>query len=368
MATIAFVGDLSLGGLKGQALQLPDGHIDATVSDLLGRADHVVANLECVLSDQWTQQDLARRPLALVAPTSSVGSLSKLGVRAVCLANNHTLDLSHRGALDTLRALDGAGIIHFGLGANYEAAFQPAVLVAGSMRIALLGFVCSGYPKRDRPGSFELDSPEARRMIRAARSDCDFVVVVFHDGIEATSYPMKATMQTCHKVADWGADLIVGSHPHTVQGIERYGRTPIAYSLGNFVLPMTSDAHYAQWKPQTCLARLGVDFEISLIEKGMILMARFEPGQPVQVEPVPLHIAKSGLPEWPADMAAEQAFIQQISGAFSRPDDPVWAQRDRIEAGYWSLLRRSVDWKQAIRRPYAIRWRHVKAVVNRFLR
>jgi poly-gamma-glutamate synthesis protein (capsule biosynthesis protein) len=362
---VAFVGDVSLAAPQGRAVDVRAELLDQAVLAGLKRAGAVVANLECLLQDDVEPEYYALRPLAMVAPTAAAAALHALGVRAVTVANNHIFDRGVEGIRGTLATLDSAGVAHFGVGLDYDRTAQPAVLELSGLRVALLGFAATGFPRRNRPGSFEFNSPQAHQLIAQARRGNDFVVAYFHDGIEATSYPMKSTIKDAHAAVEAGADLVVGTHPHTVQGIEYYRGVPIAYSLGNFIMPLSSAEHYAIWKPQTCLARLGIDFDLSIVEKAMILLARFQKGRPVQVEATPVRIAPDGLPRWSDDPSEDQAFIRRLSEAFSNPSDPAWARRDQIEKGYWGLLRRSIDWRAVLRRPYAIRWRHVRSLWRR---
>lgn len=357
-ATLVAVGDVAFTGALARAPLGLVQQMDAGLRDLL-RGDILLANLESILCDTIAPQQPGRGDLPQFAPTRAVEALGWLGVDVVSLANNHILDYGEEGLHATVRALDAAGIAWFGAG-RWDQATRLCVLERNGLRIGFLGFGGIQVPTRRRPGCLAMDSADARRLIRQARERCDRVVVYFHEGIEATSYPTKGTVEGCHRAAEAGADLIVGAHPHTIQGIEWHRGAPIAYSLGNFITPLLEPAFYEKWRVQTDLTDLGMAFSKELIAKELILRCTLDRGA-VRVEPVPAILQESGVPRLPGpqEAVAEEAFLRRLCDAFHHPDDPVWRERDEIERGYRRVQRSKIDWRLVVCRLHRLRWRHV---------
>ena len=102
------------------------------------------------------------------------------------------------------------------------------------IRVGFVGFGGGRSPKSNRAGCVSWGDTRFKQIVRRARKQCDVLVVYFHGGIEAFHYPMRTTMRACYGAVECGADLVVGTHPHTLQGMEVYRDVPVAYSLGCF--------------------------------------------------------------------------------------------------------------------------------------
>lgn len=356
--TLTIVGDIAFHGpLSADPVGLVQ-RMEPGLRDLL-RADVLLANLECALCDTIRPGVRGNNVLPLLAPTRAVEALKGLGVDAVTLANTHIVDYGPAAVESTSAALKAAGIAHFGVGSLSEVT-EPCVLERGGLRIGFLGFGVTQVPKRRRLGTLPLSWPQARRAITRAKDRCDRVVVYFHEGIEALSYPMKATVEACHGAVEAGADLVVGTHPHTIQGIERYRGAPIAYSLGNFIMPLLEPAFYEKWRVQTDLTDLGIAFPKSLIAKELVLRCTLS-REGVEVQGAPSLAEESGLPRLPtpAEAREEEAFFRQLCEAFLHPEDPAWQQRDEIERGHYRIMRGSISVGFILSHLHRLRWRHV---------
>jgi poly-gamma-glutamate synthesis protein (capsule biosynthesis protein) len=154
---------------------------------------------------------------------------------AVTIANNHVADYGAEGLTETLRSLDESGIAHAGAGLAVEQALEPAVVDVEGLRVAIIGFSYSGRIKC--PGVFvtPLDLRSAERSIgRARKLGADFIVCSPHWGLEYSVFPTPKQQAFGRGLIDRGADLVVGHHPHVIQGAEKYKGRSIFYSLGNF--------------------------------------------------------------------------------------------------------------------------------------
>jgi len=167
--------------------------------------------------------------------------LKQAGIEAVTLANNHAHDFGRQAMLDTLDHVRAAKITAVGAGRNADEAYRPAFMAVGKQRVALLGashvLPNNSWVARDnRPGIASVyDSARVLKEIRQARTKADLVVVYFHWGKEKMTRPVPHQRELAKECIDAGADLVIGSHPHVLEGFEYYKGRLIVYSLGNFV-------------------------------------------------------------------------------------------------------------------------------------
>ncbi len=177
------------------------------------------------------------------ADTDSVSYLHDMGVDIVSLANNHAYDYGEVGLLDTFDALENAGIPYVGAGRNLEEAIRPVYFIAGDIKIAIVS--ATQIERLENPDTKEataksagvlrcLDPSRLLEVVSEAEENSDFVIVFIHWGTENVVEPDWAQLDQAPKLAQAGADLIVGAHPHCLQGFEYYGDVPVVYSLGNF--------------------------------------------------------------------------------------------------------------------------------------
>jgi poly-gamma-glutamate synthesis protein (capsule biosynthesis protein) len=245
------VGDIMLDRSVGASIAQrgPRFPFEAVMPLLAG--SHIrLANLELPLTERGQR---ARKDYTFRAPPSVVEGLRAAGFNLLTLANNHVLDYGPEGLLDTMATLDRAGIPYVGAGRNAEAAHAPVLLAVQGLRIAVLGYVntpndgVSGWVAENTragaavPGVAWGTADAIRRDVAAARARADLVVVALHAGWEYTGPPSPVQRQLAYAAIDAGAALVLGAHPHVLQGIEFYKDAPIVYSLGNFVFDLDDD-------------------------------------------------------------------------------------------------------------------------------
>ncbi|NLK28088.1 MAG: CapA family protein [Clostridiales bacterium] len=174
------------------------------------------------------------------ADPSRVNILHEMGVDIVSLANNHALDYGVDALMDTFTTLEEAGIDYVGAGENLARAEAPVYYTIGDKKIAYLAssrviFAMDWYAKEDSPGMVGTYDPTPLiKAIEKASENSDFVVVYVHWGVEKNNYPENYQKNFARQYIDAGADIVIGCHPHVMQGFEIYKGKPIAYSLGNF--------------------------------------------------------------------------------------------------------------------------------------
>ncbi|MDE2508621.1 MAG: CapA family protein [Planctomycetota bacterium] len=227
-------GDIMLGDRMRapMAMHGADYPFDG-VLPLLRRADIVFGNLEGPLARRATKAD---RTFSYRVRPESAASLSRAGINAVTLANNHLLDCGREGVLETLDALATANIAPVGAGRDRASAHQPAILQAGDLRVGLLAYYwnrrCAASD--ELPGS-ALDSvAELAADIGGLRERVDRIAVAFHWGVPYEREPADDVRVKARLAVDLGADAVIGHHPHVVQAFEIHRGRPIFYSVGNF--------------------------------------------------------------------------------------------------------------------------------------
>ena len=249
---VAAVGDLLLvTNPSGQAGPGGPDRIGADVRAVFDKSDVLFGNLECTL--QAGTRMIATEPRVIAEP-ERIRELRAVGFDVVTLANNHAFDCYNEG-FGRLRALlDELGIVHFGAGDNLAEAAAEAVVTVNGLRIAFVGGVdrtsgATDFAQDDRAGVAPFELEQMAQRISALKGNCDHVVVSVHWGAERISIPSPAQVTQAHTLVDAGASLVLGHHPHTLQGLEMYKGAPIIYSLGNFIaneVPFT-DGDFVRW-------------------------------------------------------------------------------------------------------------------------
>ena len=242
------------------------GVLDEAYRDEISRADIYMANQEFPFSDRGTPAP--DKQFTFRVPPERVSMMHELGIDIVTIANNHTLDYGTDALVDTCTTLENAGIPYVGAGANMDRAKQLETI---EVRGRTIGFLAASrvYPDTSwvanskKPGMVSGYDPSILlKEIEAAGEYCDYLVVYMHWGIERDEKPQEYQRTLGRQLIDAGADLVIGSHPHVLQGIEYYQGKPIVYSLGNFI--------FGSSIPKTALLRADVDLEQNQVKLSLV--------------------------------------------------------------------------------------------------
>ncbi|EHI60792.1 MAG: CapA family protein [Hungatella hathewayi] len=240
--TLLFAGDVLLSDHVLNAYDKAggiQGVLDEGIRKQIRGADIFMVNQEFPFSSRGAA--VADKQYTFRLPPSRVNLLKEMGIDVVTLANNHILDFGTDPLIDSGTTLDVAGIDYVGAGENLERAKKLLLRRVNGTTIGYLGasrvyMDASWAATAGRPGVFSTYDPrDLVAEIEAAREVCDYLVVYVHWGIERDTKPQEYQRTLAMNYIDAGADLVVGSHPHVLQGVEYYNGKPILYSLGNFV-------------------------------------------------------------------------------------------------------------------------------------
>lgn len=241
------VGDIMLARTIGQQVQSQGPQVVfAGVQSVLASADVLVGNLECALTSSSQPQP---KTYTFAAPPETANALVLAGFDVLSLANNHAMDYGAGGLADTVKNLNQNGIASVGAGMNAADAHRPVIVERNGLRLAFLAYANvpvenSGFDAQvwkatdSQPGIAWAEPNQIKVDVAAAKKEADVIIVLLHSGYEITSIiPNISNDQrlAAHVAIDAGAALVIGSHPHFLQSIERYHGGLIAYSLGNFV-------------------------------------------------------------------------------------------------------------------------------------
>jgi poly-gamma-glutamate synthesis protein (capsule biosynthesis protein) len=242
---ISAAGDLMLGRnagnilLEGGAASLLGG-----VSAVFAASDLALVNLEGPLSSRGSKASKTFT-FRFEPPLTLARALKDAGIGAALFANNHAFDYGADAFLDTLSFLEEAGIGVLGAGRNEEAVLSPVRFKKEGLGIAMWGLASFPREHSGWDGREYAATEEKAGFLHAGKGGADKLktrfeeeslnIVLFHGGDEWSRRPSQSAAELYSGLARAGADLIIGSHPHIVQGFQWVGEKLIFWSLGNFV-------------------------------------------------------------------------------------------------------------------------------------
>ncbi|MDO5475572.1 MAG: CapA family protein [Eubacteriales bacterium] len=247
LVTLGFAGDVNLSEgwettekMDGQKNGILDCFSEKTVERMRG-FDLFMLNNEFTYS---TRGKKSQKTYTFRADPDRVENLKKLGVDIVLTANNHINDYGTDAFLDTLDTLDRAGIRRVGAGKDLKEAASPVYIELYGRKIAYVAASCAEEhedtiwttpAEKDSPGILGCYDPEAFcESVREAAEQADFVIASVHWGYEYLDYYTAEQKEMAKSLIGAGADAVIGTHPHVLQGVEYLDGAPVFYSLGNF--------------------------------------------------------------------------------------------------------------------------------------
>ena len=284
IVTLALLGDISLA----RSVQ-PDADSFSALAAQLNSADLALANLESPLDQDWSakQQTTSASSYNLCAPAENVKMLKAWGVDLLSLANNHALDCSLDGLTQTMAALEGQNLSGIG-SPNIDGAIgEPYYRKVNGLSLAFLAFDDVTQP---------IDIEAAAAMVRTAKEQGSLVIVSVHWGAEYQPSPSPRQKEIGQALAQAGAALIWGHHPHVLQPSEWIetdnGSSLVFYSLGNALF----DA-----------------YGLADTSRSALILVKVDGHGIVDVQVVPFVIDAINSRVIPADLSTEQKILQRLN-------------------------------------------------------
>ncbi|MGN0301524.1 MAG: CapA family protein [Anaerotardibacter sp.] len=279
--TVSFAGDCTLGtdenfsysgSLPEKYESVTPDYFLANFADYFSADDLTIVNMEGTLTESTTRQD---KTFAFKGPAEYAQILTQGNVEAASMANNHSKDYGEQSYTDTINTLEAAGISCFG----YD---RISYMDVKGVKVALIGTyeLALGAGIKD----------EMLTNIQTAKDNgAQVIMVYFHWGSELETVPDSTQIELGHAAIDAGADLVIGSHPHVIQGYEKYNGRYIVYSLGNFCFggnpnPTSKDCMVFQ---QTFTVRgneVATDDNINVIPVSVSSVSSYNNYQPTPAE------------------------------------------------------------------------------------
>ena len=234
------VGDMMLGrSITNKGSKNNYKNMFSGVSDLWKDSDYVAGNLECVLLDNASDYEKNDKEIHINAETKTANVLKENGFTLVSLANNHLADFKAKGVVNSLDTLDKVGLKHVGAGRNLTEAAEYDIQEINGVKIATIAvsdIIPKDFAARDsKAGILTTKTLKYYQAVKDASEKADLVIANIHWGVEYGMTETEAQQQLARNLINWGVDVVIGSHPHVLQPVEKYGDGIIFYSMGNFV-------------------------------------------------------------------------------------------------------------------------------------
>lgn len=300
-----FLGDVMLSRTVNSQIQRYGYNYPwLKVSKKISDADLTFANLEVPISDLYPPPSSG---MSFIAPEKNLDYIKGAGIDIVSVANNHSANFGKNVFLDNLQNLENKNIKVCGGGKNLEEALSPVIIDIKGLKV---GFVCTSsiigslYADENSPGvpflglePWYRDDKSSREIvadaIKKSQKEADITIVSPHWGVEYVHSPNQSQREAGREFLEAGADLVIGTHPHVVQGVEAVDGKNIFYSLGNFIFDQ-------EWSRET--------------KEGLMVSSYFYESKYLGSKLSPLVISNYAQPEFVSG-AAWQRIIGDIKNA-----------------------------------------------------
>ncbi len=224
------------------------GAVDELIGNDLYRklrnADFTIFNLEVPLTDEV--DPIIKHGMNLIASTSTICGLKAINPHFFTIANNHILDQGEQGLDSTVKLLNQFGIAYAGAGKNLKEASAPYIKCVNGIKVGI--YCCAEHEftiaTESSAGANPFDPLESLDHVSELKSQCDYVIVLYHGGKEHYRYPAPYLQKVCRKLIDKGADFVVCQHSHCIGATEKYHSGQIIYGQGNFLFDYSESEYW----------------------------------------------------------------------------------------------------------------------------
>lgn len=275
-----------------------------TVVQQLNSGDVLFGNFEFPYTQKKIPNFVNSYPGYIASP-ESIELLKKIKFHVLNIATNHIMDWGEEGLVTTRDILKNFQFEPIGAGLNLELARHPAIIECNQIRLGFLGYAKKGHwnANDNNPGTAILDLDCIQEDVVRIKKNVDHVIVSLHWGTEFSNYPAPEDINLAHQIIDSGVSIILGHHPHVLQGVENYKNGIICYSLGNFFYDPSCEKIFV---PNKLAERLETGIFTFEISKTSIEHFHF----------IPYRINRERIPEILKDSEAE-TLIQKL-GTYSK--------------------------------------------------
>lgn len=250
-----------------------DGQVETLfgkeILSVFNRADYSVCNLEGCFTDDDAKPKLKYGP-NIRAPKECIKSIVELGVDCVSLANNHATDYGKKGLLDTQNVLRESGVEFFGAGENLPSVTTHFLTEIKGKRFCFYGVAetLEDAPTQKLPGVNLYDEYRVCRELETLKEKCDYLIVLYHGGMERIHYNTESIRTRFHRMADSGADIIIAQHTHAVGLEEYYNGAYLLYGQGNFCFHFSKKNN--EWTETALLLEVDFSDEKTEVHKHLV--------------------------------------------------------------------------------------------------
>lgn len=335
---------------------------------LLLKSDFTIGNLETPLSNKSALIAHPGKAFVFRAPQEFARSLRFGGVNIVSLANNHIMDYGLPALSDTTHSLRAHGVLYTGAGRDIAEACRPLICEANGLKVAFLAFTYAFPARRNAPGCCPCELRFMQKQIKAAKEAGHVVIVSIHHGIEYVDYPDRYVRGLFRGAADAGASVVVGHHPHVVQGLEIYKNALIAYSLGNFISDYSDEEVRRESYQRTALAYFTTHppavSDVRTIETFILTCVLDRNGfSDYKLTPVKSGPGYQALPMEKPDAEVFLNRVKSLSDIFSHPDDPVWGEMDALREKCEGASLRDLGLGEVLAKVWRLRPHHCRLAI-----
>lgn len=240
---ISFTGDLSITGKFKEGVLNNTLKIDKEILSIFQNSDYNVVNLEGPATNKEIDYD---KQIEVKSPLETISYFKERNINIFNLANNHTFDAGLEGFLECRNEIEKNNCKYFGAGEDIQEASSILFIEKDNIKIGLIGVGQQGsysvsLNKKAHEVFSDMNISLIKKQIEYSKKNADWTIVNFHNGAEFNFYPIKYVQNKLKRFIDFGADIIIGHHPHVPQGIQNYKNGTIIYSLGNFLFDI--DGH-----------------------------------------------------------------------------------------------------------------------------
>jgi poly-gamma-glutamate synthesis protein (capsule biosynthesis protein) len=238
--SVSFVGDILLAGHVGEKINKDGVNYPFTkIRPILYSSDFSIGNLESAVGISGVAN--GNKQYAFRADPKVLKGVKWSGIDILSVANNHVLDYGPDAFKETLDGIRSEGMYYVGAGKDIDEAYSPAIVEKHGQKIAIFAVSrvvpsVDWHAGKNWRGVASIYNPDKLiDRMKSIRGQVDMIAVYLHWGVEKESMPKSYQRGLARQLIDSGADIVIGSHPHVLQGFEFYKGKLIAYSLGNFV-------------------------------------------------------------------------------------------------------------------------------------